>query len=73
MFFKKKEKKIEKWIQKMDKIVTWIILWWVVASVFWVATKTKKWQEATKIIWKKIKKWGWLFKKVVWNIKRSLK
>lgn len=39
MFWKKK---MSKWVDKMDKIITWIVIWWAVASMFWLANKNKK-------------------------------
>lgn len=39
MFWKKK---VSKWVDKMDKIITWIVIWWAVASMFWLAKKNKK-------------------------------
>lgn len=45
MFWKKKNK--DK-LKTADKVLTGLIIGSVVASVFWVATKTKKWQEVTR-------------------------
>ena len=44
MFFRKKTKKAT---SKIDKLVTWLIIWWAVASIVWLS-KTKKWQDITK-------------------------
>ena len=46
MFFRKKEK-IEKHAKKFDKLVTWIIIGWAVASIFGLS-KTKKGRKITK-------------------------
>lgn len=74
MFGKKKGEKLK----KVDKLVTWIIIGSVVASMFWVATKTKKWQEVTKevkreaisggkkcigLFWRVLAKTAWLLSK----------
>ena len=39
-----KNKKLDSWVKKMDKLVTWLIIWWAVASIFWLS-HTKKWKE----------------------------
>lgn len=61
----KKEKMINKQVKKMDKLVTGMILWWAIASLFWVATKTKKWKQVTNKVWEiskqQAKKWVSLF------------
>lgn len=60
-----KDKWLKKQVKKVDKLVTGMILWWAIASLFWVASKTKKWKEVTsKVsdIWKnQAKKWISLF------------
>jgi len=55
MFFKKKST-----TKKIDKLVTWLIIWWAVASMIWLS-KTKKWQEITKDLQKKS---SWFFNKI---------
>jgi hypothetical protein len=61
----KKDKWIKKQAKKVDKLVTWMILWWAIASLFWVATKTKKWKKISNKIWdiskQQAKKWVSLF------------
>ena len=52
MFWKKKAKKI-------DKLVTGIIIWTAVASIFGLS-KTKKWQEVTKELSKKSSSIFWI-------------
>lgn len=42
-----KDKKINYWVKKIDRIVTWFIIGWALASIFWL-THTKKWQEISK-------------------------
>jgi hypothetical protein len=37
----------------MDKIITWIIIGWAIASVFWLS-QTKKWKEVTSNITTKL-------------------
>ncbi len=44
-----KNKPIQKSAKKMDKIVTWIIIGWAIASVFWLS-QTKKWKEVSSSI-----------------------
>jgi len=72
MFFKKKDK-IKKHAKKFDRLVTWLIIWWAVASIVWLS-KTNKWKEITKNIkseWSNIaKKWYNIFWKcLVWVVK----
>jgi len=51
-------KKVDKSIWKLDKIVTWLIIWWALASIFW-ASQTS--------IWKRFfLKWVNVSKKVFW-------
>lgn len=39
-----KNKKINYWARKVDKIVTTVIIWSAIASIFWLS-QTKKWKE----------------------------
>lgn len=41
-----KNKKIDSWVKKVDKIVTWIIIWSALASIFWLS-QTKRGREVT--------------------------
>jgi len=78
VFFKKKE--VNKHAKKIDKLITWLIIWWAVASMIGLS-KTDKWKEITKNVreewkvvvneWSKIaKKWYKIFGKVlVWTLK----
>lgn len=78
MFLKKKE--VDKHAKKIDKLITWLIIWWAVASMIGLS-KTDKWKEITKNLkkestiavkeWSKIaKKWYKIFWKVlVWTLK----
>lgn len=59
MFFKKKSK------NRFDKFVTWIIVWWAIASMLWLS-KTKKWKEIQEnvkkesfIVFRKSKEIAW--------------
>ena len=72
MFFRK-NKKIENHAKKFDKLITWLIIGWAVASMVWLS-KTDKWKEITKNVkkeWVNIcKKWYSVFWKcLVWIIK----
>lgn len=66
MFFKKKE--VENQAKKIDKLITWLIIWWAVASMIGLS-KTDKWKEITQNVkneWANIsKKWYKLFWKVL--------
>ncbi len=78
MFFKKKE--VDKHAKKFDKLITWLIIWWAVASMIGLS-KTDKWKEIkenVKVEWNKAidewkvlaKKWYKVFWKIlVWAIK----
>ena len=57
MFFKKK--KVEDQARKIDKLITWLIIWWAVASMIGL-TKTEKWKQITK---KAQSKWSQIVKK----------
>jgi len=43
--------------KKIDKLITWVIIGWAIASIFGLS-KTKKWKQVKKEISKKSK---WLF------------
>ena len=46
-FFKKDKKEgkhVTKWIKKVDTIITWLVLWWILASVYWI----KKYEDSKK-------------------------
>jgi len=66
MFFRKK--KVEHHAKKFDKLITWLIIGWAVASMLWLS-KTDKWKQITENVkteWAWIaKKWYKLFWKVV--------
>lgn len=66
MFFRKKE--VENHARKFDKLITWLIIWWAVASMIGLS-KTDKWKKITeelKAEWTNIsKKWYRLFWKVL--------
>ena len=53
MFGKNKTKTTK----KIDKLITWVIIGWAIASIFGLS-KTKKWEQVKKEISKKSK---WLF------------
>ncbi len=48
-----KWKKIDSGVKKVDKLVTWIIIWWAVASIFGLS-KTKKWKEVSRSLSRKV-------------------
>lgn len=56
-------KRAKKNIKNMDKIVTGVIIWSAVASIFGIS-KTKKWQEVIEKTAKKSRSW----KALVWKI-----
>ena len=66
MFFRKK--KVEDHAKKFDKLITWLIIGWAVASMIGLS-KTDKWQEIKENVkeeWSKAaQKWYKLFWKVL--------
>lgn len=60
------KKNVTKSATKIDKIVTWVIVWTAIASVVWLS-QTKKWKEVTKNVKQKS---SWIFnkiKKIYWK------
>lgn len=71
MFFKRDN--VKNWARKVDKIITWLIIWTAVASMIGLS-KTNKWKKVSDNIksesWKVFKKWYSVFWSVlVWVIK----
>ncbi len=71
MFFKRK--KVEDSAKKIDKVITWLIIWTAVASMIGLS-RTGKWKEVTGNItseWSKVCKKGYsiFWKCLVWAIK----
>lgn len=66
MFFRRK--KVSDQAKKIDKLITWLIIGWAVASMIWIS-KTKKWKEITQEVktwWTNIlKKWYSFFWKAI--------
>lgn len=67
-----KKDKVKDWAKKVDKVITWLIVWTAVASMVGLS-RTKKWKEVTK----KFKTWmeksynksKWVFWKfLVWVV-----
>lgn len=70
MFFKRK--KVQDWARKIDKIITWLIIWTAVTSMIGLS-RTWSGKKITKNItkeWTKVcKKWYSIFWKcIVWTI-----
>lgn len=63
MFWNKKVKDSAK---KVDKMITWLIVWTAVASMVWLS-RTEKWKKITNKMWKGIKKGYDKSKWVFWN------
>ncbi len=72
MFFRKKKQ--ESHAKKFDKLITWLIIGWAVASMIGLS-KTDKWKEVTKNVqkeWSKIaKKWYRVFGKVLVGVLKT--
>jgi len=49
MIFRKSKKEVEKSMKRMDSLVTWLIVWWAVASIFGLS-RTKKGKKITSKI-----------------------
>jgi hypothetical protein len=69
MFFKKKGVKNQ--AKKFDKLITWLIIGWAVASMVWIS-KTSRWKKITnnfKNLWKNIFwKWHMIFWKMTLKV-----
>lgn len=61
MFFKKKKNKQN----KLDKLVTWLIIWWAVAGMVWLS-KTDKAKEVIKNIKNEDNLFVWIKKESKW-------
>jgi len=63
-----KKPKIKKHAKNLDKLVTWMIIGWAIASVIWLS-KTNKWKKVTKEVvkeWTNIaRKWYSIFWKIL--------
>jgi len=71
MFLKKKEVKNQ--ARKFDKLITWLIIGWALASMIWIS-KTDKWKEVTenvKKMWNSFfSRWYRIFWKImIWALK----
>lgn len=66
MFFKRNN--VKEWARKVDKVITWLIIWTAVASMIWLS-KTNKWKKVSENIkneWIIVcKKWYSIFGKVL--------
>ena len=65
MFFKKK--KVEDHARKFDKLITWLIIGWAVASMIGLS-KTEKWHEISENVkeeWSKVAKKSY---KLFWKV-----
>lgn len=63
MIFRKSKKEVNKWVKKMDSIVTGIIIWGAAASIFGLS-RTKKGKKITEKLfsfWEKKAKEGYSF------------
>jgi hypothetical protein len=72
MLFKKKVW-IDKHAKNVDKLVTWIIIWWAIASMIWLS-RTDKWKDITKnvkdgSVWVAKKGYSVFWKVLVWCLK----
>lgn len=73
--FSKKKKDVTKWIKRVDAVITWLILGWILASVYWV----KKYEEhhhkeeEKKPEIKESKKTNFLSQIFIWNKKQEQK
>jgi hypothetical protein len=69
MFYRKKE--VEKHAKKFDKLITWLIIGWAVASMIGLS-RTDKWKEITENVKKEwtnfSKKWYKLFWKILVSV-----
>jgi len=52
--------------KKIDKLVTWLIIWWAVASMVGLS-KTKKWKKITSKVWEETEKYAKKSVNIVWK------
>ncbi len=50
----------------VDKIVTWLIIGWAIASIFW-ASQTKSWKKVSSSFFSWIKKSLWFSYSIFWK------
>lgn len=67
MIFRRWKKTIKKSIGGMDKLVTWIIVWWAAASIFGLS-RTEKWKKICEKIAIFSKKTGKKSVNVFWKM-----
>ncbi len=53
----------KKWWKKIDKLITSVLIWWAVASIFWLSKTIKK-----KKVEKVSKTFFWDLKEDIWDI-----
>ena len=47
--FKKSRAEVDKWVSKVDKLVTGLIIWGAIGSLFWLS-KGKEWKDVAKVV-----------------------
>ncbi len=47
MIFRRSRKTVTKNVSKVDKFITWIVITWAAASIFWLS-RTEKWKQVSK-------------------------
>jgi len=71
--FWKKNKDVTKWIKKVDAVITWLILGWILASVYWVKKYEQHHKEEEKEEIKVPKKSNFLKQIFIWDEKQEQK
>ncbi|EKD66736.1 MAG: hypothetical protein ACD_49C00017G0008 [uncultured bacterium (gcode 4)] len=73
--FSKRKKNVTKWIKRVDAVITWLILGWILASVYGVKKYEQHHQkdEQEKIEIKEPKKSNFLKQFFIWDEKQEQK
>lgn len=50
MFFKKSKEEVDKSVWKIDKLVTWLIIWWALGSIFGMSRWKNENKDVTRVV-----------------------
>lgn len=71
--FRENKKKVEKNIKKVDAVVTWLILWWIIASVYWIKKYEEKHKNDNKVAENKNSNSRSILKQLIFGVEDSSK
>lgn len=61
-----RKSRVKRGAKKVDKVITWIIVWTAVASMVWLS-RTDKWKKVTNNLKNKIVNWFKKWKSTFWK------